>query len=78
MILSSITSCFVTEETTMGRTFVNDLTGRRFDKWTVLEFVPTDDVANWWKCKCRCGVIRLVRAKNLTLGINILSSVFPH
>ena len=54
----------------MGKTFIKNLTGKQFGEWTALRFVPTNDVVNWWECKCSCGIIRLVRAKNLTLNVS--------
>lgn len=52
----------------MSKTFRNDLTGQRFGRLTVLEFVPTDDRNSCWKCQCDCGKIKIVRAPDLNSG----------
>ena len=39
-----------------SHTQVEDLTGRRFGKLTVVDFLHTDkDGQSWWRCKCDCG-----------------------
>lgn len=52
-------------------TCLKDLTGKVFNKWTVLERAN----GHWrkgtkWKCSCECGVIRDVSAANLTRGFS--------
>lgn len=41
-----------------------DLTGNRFGKWTVLEYVGK----RHWKCLCDCGTIKDVNADSLRQG----------
>ena len=46
-----------------------DLTGQRFGRLTVVEFVGTDKRGNaLWKCKCDCGNETVVRYSNLKSG----------
>lgn len=47
----------------------DDLTGRRFHRLTVLSQVPRVST-QWtaWRCRCRCGIILVVRAGNLRSG----------
>lgn len=52
----------------MSKSFKKDLTGQRFGRLTVLEFVPTKDKYSHWKCKCDCGNITFVSGVNLTSG----------
>ena len=41
-----------------------DLTGQKFGRWTVLEYVGNGK----WLCKCDCGTERTVRANRLKSG----------
>lgn len=51
-----------------------DLTGKRFGRLTVIEYVGTKYDKNGgnakaqWKCKCDCGNIRVVNSASLLLG----------
>lgn len=46
-----------------------DLTGKRFGRWTVLEFAFHDkNYARYWLCKCDCGTIKEVKQQSLTSG----------
>lgn len=51
-----------------------DLTGKRFGRYTVIEYVGTKYDKNGgnakaqWKCKCDCGNIRVVNSASLLLG----------
>ena len=42
-----------------------DLTGRRFGRWTVL---GKTDTRTMWECRCDCGTLRAVNAKNMQSG----------
>jgi hypothetical protein len=46
-----------------------DITGQRFGRWTVIGF---DHCRNgyrpFWKCRCDCGVIKIVRGEHLKTG----------
>ena len=44
-----------------------DLTGRRFEKWTVVSFANRDDGVRWL-CRCECGRERIIRGADLTGG----------
>lgn len=52
----------------MSQSYRKDLTGQRFGRLTVLEFVPTKDKNSHWRCKCDCGKITTVRGSDLTYG----------
>lgn len=46
-----------------------DLSGQKFGRWTVLEFsLNASGSKAIYKCLCRCGTIKLVRAQNLIHG----------
>lgn len=51
-----------------------DLTGKRFGRYTVVEYVGTKYDKNGgnakarWKCQCDCGNIRIVDSASLLLG----------
>ncbi len=49
----------------MSKSFKVDLTGQRFGRLTVLEFVPTEDRFTYWLCRCECGNTATVRAGHL-------------
>lgn len=52
----------------MSQTFRKDLTGLRFGRLTVLEFVPTEDRKTHWKCQCVCGSICDILGDSLHSG----------
>lgn len=45
-----------------------DLTGRRFGRWTVREYAGRVDSVTRWICECDCGARLMVRALNLKTG----------
>jgi len=50
---------------------LDDMTGRRFGRWLVLERSP--ERKRWavlWVCRCDCGTIRTVLAGNLRKGLS--------
>ena len=47
---------------------MNNLKGRKFGSWTVLEMSNKKNGVVMWRCQCECGVIRDVRSNSLTLG----------
>ena len=51
---------------------LNDLTGLRFGRWTVLERRPKPPYMTgtdaWWLARCECGRERLVRGTLLVQG----------
>lgn len=49
----------------MGRGQVDDLTGRRFGRLTVLSRAENRNGATYWNCLCDCGNKKTVRASHL-------------
>ncbi len=48
---------------------MEDLTGKIFGKWTVLQRVENNNRgASMWKCKCQCGNISIIPGSNLRTG----------
>jgi hypothetical protein len=45
-----------------------DLTGQKFGKLRVLEFIRIRKSKSHWKCECECGTIVIVEQYNLTKG----------
>lgn len=47
-----------------------DLTGRRFNRWTVIEFVEFHETGgkSMWRCRCDCGTERVVCGAILAYG----------
>lgn len=46
-----------------------DLSGMKFDHWTVLEYAGVNKYNKaMWKCKCDCGTVKNVRASDLLHG----------
>ncbi len=52
----------------MSKSFKKDLTGQRFGRLTVLEFVPNDKHHSYWKCKCECGNTSIICISSLISG----------
>lgn len=48
----------------MSKSFKKDLTGQRFGRLTVLEFVPDERPNSSWLCKCDCGKTKIVNSKH--------------
>lgn len=48
---------------------LRDLTGQKFGRWEVLEYVgKKDNGKHYWKCRCNCGTERDVERSGLTSG----------
>lgn len=49
---------------------IQDLTNKKFGRWTVLEKTDeiTSDRDRYWICQCECGTIRKVRGSSLRRG----------
>jgi len=47
---------------------VQDLTGRRFGRWTVLGYAGKKNGSHRWHCRCDCGIERIVAGENLKRG----------
>lgn len=57
----------------MGKGYINDLTGQRFGRLTVIEYAgkrvsQSGKASTMWKCKCDCGNIKDVRQGSLRRG----------
>lgn len=52
----------------MGRKLKNDLTGKRFGAWTVIERGENMNGAVAWKCRCDCGTVKHIRSQTLIDG----------
>jgi len=50
-----------------GSTF-DDLTGRTYGLWLVLEFAGRRAKTAFWNCQCECGNVRVVNGQNLKRG----------
>lgn len=50
---------------------LQDLTGKRFSRWTVLSRGPDGKRGiPTWLCRCQCGIERFINGYNLTAGIS--------
>ena len=47
---------------------VKDLSNQWFGDWYVIERAQVDNKHPYWKCQCKCGVIKNIRGENLTNG----------
>ncbi|WP_294338115.1 DUF2726 domain-containing protein [uncultured Clostridium sp.] len=47
---------------------VRDLKECRFGRWTVLEREKFNKVGVYWRCRCDCGVEKIIRGTSLTSG----------
>jgi hypothetical protein len=47
-----------------------DLTGKLFHRWTVLEYAGKVGPLTAWRCRCECGVERVVQTGNLNAGVS--------
>lgn len=52
----------------MSKSYRKDLTGQRFGRLTVLEFVPDESKKTRWKCKCDCGNQKIIHGNHLLSG----------
>lgn len=43
----------------------NDLTGKRFNALTVIEFVEIKNSQSYWRCKCDCGNVSVFPSKGI-------------
>jgi hypothetical protein len=42
-----------------------DITGKSFDRWTVVERVGTRSSLSMWRCRCSCGTEKTIAAVEL-------------
>lgn len=45
-----------------------DITGQKFNKWTVLSYSYSKNKAIYWKCQCDCGNIKEVDGSSVRYG----------
>lgn len=45
-----------------------DLTGKKFEKWTVIEKGTFTNGKSYWLCQCECGTVKLVDGDTLRRG----------
>lgn len=45
-----------------------DMTGNRIGRWIVLEYIPKGPKFNYYRCKCNCGIEKLVNVITLKTG----------
>lgn len=45
-----------------------DLTGHKYNRWTVLKLLPYDRTQTYWLCQCACGTLKEVEGYNLKMG----------
>lgn len=61
-------SCGCLARDTRGKHRFIDLTGKTFTRLTVIERVHRPGRRTWWKCRCSCGVEKVVCGENLSGG----------
>ena len=62
----------LTERTDLVKVYLdpkNDMTGRTFGEWNVLEYAGSRQ-GPWFKCRCSCGFIGIVKGLELRRGSN--------
>lgn len=47
---------------------MNDLTGKQFNRWSVLNFDGYRKRHYYWKCQCSCGTIKIIEQNQLKNG----------
>jgi len=52
----------------LSRRRVGDLTGRKFGRWTALEFMGIANNRSLWRCRCQCGTERNLSGPHLSIG----------
>jgi hypothetical protein len=45
-----------------------DITGQKFGRWTVLEFIRCDQGSSLYRCRCDCGIYADVMSSHLRSG----------
>lgn len=49
---------------------IKDITGQKFNRWTVLNFVETRNHNAYWLARCECGTERILSTAYLTSGMS--------
>ena len=78
-----VTSCGCMSEPPKRSCYLDDLTGQRFGRWTVMHRAdsvvePTGKKATVWHCKCDCGTERDIRAGSLKSGASLSCGCLKH
>lgn len=47
----------------MGK--IQDITGNKYNHWTVLKFDKRKGNDYYWQCKCDCGTIKSINSSSL-------------
>ena len=45
-----------------------EIGGKRFGGWTAIHFAERRGARHYWLCRCKCGVVKVIRKDNLTSG----------
>lgn len=61
-------SCGCYNKDRVHETQFDDLTGKKFGFWSVVEIYKVAENRYYWLCKCDCGTIRAVLASSLRSG----------
>lgn len=61
-------SCGCLKRETTSQRSLHDLTGKTFDRWTVICRGPNHEHHTQWVCTCVCGKVGIVDAHHLTSG----------
>lgn len=65
----TVTNCGCIPESTARRgNIAEDLTGQHFGEWEVLYRAENRNERVMWVCKCSCGTIRTISARDLKMG----------
>lgn len=57
--------------TSCGCIRYKDYTGKKFGRWTLLEFVERKNNRTLWRCQCDCGTIRNVALQDMQNGVSM-------
>lgn len=55
----------------MPKTVINDLSGRRFGRLLVCEFIPDDTSFSKFMCVCECGTKKIIMGQSLIRGATV-------
>lgn len=47
---------------------VKDLTGKKFSRLIIVEFSHSKNRSSYWKCKCDCGVEKIIKGQSISSG----------
>ena len=65
----TVTNCgCVSKDTAKNGPIAEDLTGRHFGEWKVLNRAPNRNGRVMWNCRCSCGTLRIISAHDVKAG----------